>query len=105
MREGVSTERESPVSDMVVHVFAAVAEVERRLLIERVRAGIKRAKDSGVRLGRPRLQIDERQLRVVASQKLPVRMAAKALGVSPSSYLRLVRAQAMADSAAETTHG
>ena len=31
---------------------------------------------------------DERQLRSVAGQKLPVRAAAKALGISASSYLR-----------------
>jgi len=35
--------------------------------------------------------VDERQLRMIAGQKLPVRLAAKALGVSPSSYVRLVR--------------
>jgi hypothetical protein len=50
-----------------------------------------RARSEGKRLGRPRLTVDERQLRSVANQKLPVRAAAKALGVSPSSYLRLVR--------------
>jgi hypothetical protein len=31
---------------------------------------------------------------MIVAQKLPVRVAAKALGVSPSSYLRLARAQA-----------
>ncbi len=48
---------------------------------------------SGERLGRPRLTVDGRQFRLVVNQNLPVRAAAKALGVSPSSYLRLVRAQ------------
>ena len=47
---------------------------------------------------------DERQLRSVAGQKLPVRAAAKALGVSPSSYLRLVRAQTASLSAAWSAH-
>jgi len=58
-----------------------------------VKAGLRRAKAEGKRLGRPRLKVDEHQLRILASQKLPVRTAAKALGVSASSYLRLVRQQ------------
>jgi len=45
----------------------------------------------GKRLGRPRLQVDDRQLRMIAGENLPGRLAAKALGVSPSSYERLVR--------------
>ena len=67
---------------------------EPSLIAERVRAGLRRARADGKRLGRPLLQVDERQLRLVAAQKLPVRIAAKALGVSPSSYARLIRAQA-----------
>jgi len=75
----------------VFTIIAAIAQLERSLIVERVRAGLRRARAEGKRLGRPRLKVDERQLRIVASQKLPVRAAAKALGVSPSSYLRLVR--------------
>src|SRR2546427_11468517 len=71
--------------------------LERSLIVERVKAGLRRARAEGKRLGRPRLRVDEHQLRVVANQKLPVRAAAKALGVSPSSYLRLVRSQAAAE--------
>ena len=44
----------------------------------------------------------EQELRIVASQKLPVRAASKLLGVSPSSYLRLVRQHHANGSAAVT---
>ncbi len=89
LREQIDTG--SPLGQAVFTIIAAIAQLERSLIVERVRAGLRRARAEGKRLGRPRLKVDERQLRIVASQKLPVRAAAKALGVSPSSYLRLVR--------------
>ena len=92
LREQIDTG--SPLGQAVFTIIAAIAQLERSLIVERVRAGLRRARAEGKRLGRPRLRVDERQLRIVARQKLPVRAAAKALGVSPSSYLRLVRAQA-----------
>src|SRR5256886_3667278 len=89
LREQVDTG--SALGQAIFTIIAAIAQLERSLIVERVRAGLRRARAEGKRLGRPRLKVDERQLRIVASQKLPVRAAAKALGVSPSSYLRLVR--------------
>lgn len=87
----------TPMGNCVFVIISALARLERDIVAERVKAGLRRACAKGKRLGRPRLKVDERQLRVVASQKLPVRAAAKALGVSPSSYLRLVRSQAAAE--------
>src|SRR5437870_10086582 len=89
LREQIDTG--SPLGQAVFTIIAAIAQLERSLIVERVRAGLRRARAEGKRLGRPRLKVDERQLRIVASQKLPVRAAEKALGVSPASYLRLVR--------------
>jgi len=89
LREQIDTG--SPLGQAVFTIIAAIAQLERSLIVERVRAGLRRARAEGKRLGRPRLQVSERQLRIVVNQNLPVRAAAKALGVSPSSYLRLVR--------------
>lgn len=91
LREQIDTG--SPLGHAVFVIVSAIAELERSLIVERVKSGLRRARAEGRTLGRPRLQVDERQLRLVASQKLPVRAAAKALGISPSSYLRLVRAR------------
>ena len=44
-----------------------------------------------IALGRPRLQVDRRQLEHVARRGVSVRAGAQALGISPSSYLRLIR--------------
>ena len=98
LREQIDTG--SPLGQAVFTIIAAVAQLERSLIVERVKVGLRRARSEGKTLGRPRLKADERQLRIVASQKLPVRTAAKALGVSASSYLRLVREQAAPSSEA-----
>ena len=89
LREQIDTG--SALGQAVFTIIAAIAQLERSLIVERVKSGLRRARAEGKRLGRPRLQVSERQLRIVVNQNLPVRAAAKALGVSPSSYLRLVR--------------
>ena len=89
LREQIDTG--SALGQAVFTIIAAIAQLERSLIVERVKSGLRRARAEGKRLGRPRLRVDEHQLRIIASQNLPVRAAAKALGVSPSSYLRLVR--------------
>src|SRR5712664_2175011 len=100
LREQIDTG--SPLGQAVFTIIAAIAQLERSLIVERVKSGLRRARAEGKRLGRPAVGLDERQLRIVASQKLPVRTAAKALGVSASSYLRLVRQHHANGSAAVT---
>src|SRR5215469_12863498 len=57
----------TPAGKMVFTVLGAVAELERSLIGERVRAGLRNAKANGTRLGRPPLKVlsvaDIRQLR------------------------------------------
>ena len=100
LRESIDTG--SPLGTAVFTIIAAIAQLERSLIVERVKSGLRRARAEGKRLGRPRLQVSEHQLRIVVNQKLPVRAASKLLGVSPSSYLRLVRQQHANGSAAVT---
>jgi len=46
----------TPTGKMVFTVLGAVAELERSLIVERVRAGIRNAKAKGTRIGRPPLR-------------------------------------------------
>jgi DNA invertase Pin-like site-specific DNA recombinase len=96
LREQIDTG--SPLGQAVFVIVSAIAELERSLIVERVKSGLRRARAEGKRLGRPPLCVDHRTLESVMAQKLPVRAAARVLGVSPSSYLRLVRAQAVVSS-------
>jgi DNA invertase Pin-like site-specific DNA recombinase len=94
LREQIDTG--SPLGAAVFTIIAAIAQLERSLIVERVKAGLRRARAEGKRLGRPRLQVDHRQVERVAARGLSVRAAAKELGVSPSSYLRLVQSASSA---------
>jgi DNA invertase Pin-like site-specific DNA recombinase len=48
----------TPAGKLVANFLAAIAEFERHLIRERVLAGLRRAKSTGVRLGRPRRGFD-----------------------------------------------
>jgi DNA invertase Pin-like site-specific DNA recombinase len=48
----------TPTGKMVFTVLGAVAELERSLIAERVRAGLRNAKAKGKKLGRPRVVVD-----------------------------------------------
>src|SRR5437899_9328105 len=95
LREQIDTG--SPLGQAVFTIIAAIAQLERSLIGERVRAGLRRARAEGKRLGRPPLQVDFRHLDSVIRRKLSVRSAAKELGISPSSYLRPLRAHGTPD--------
>jgi DNA invertase Pin-like site-specific DNA recombinase len=55
-REGLDTA--GPLGRAIVTLVSVIAELERSLIIERVRAGMRRAKLEGSRIGRPRAVID-----------------------------------------------
>ena len=57
----------TPAGKMVFTVLGAVAELERSLIVERVKAGLRNARAKGRRLGRPRLRIDS--ARIVALRR------------------------------------
>src|SRR6516165_7060990 len=86
LREQIDTG--SPLGQAVFTIIAAIAQLERSLIVERVKAGLRRARAEGKRLGRPRVHVDERAVKRCVARGLPVRVAAKELGISPSSYLR-----------------
>jgi DNA invertase Pin-like site-specific DNA recombinase len=48
----------TPAGKLVFTVLGAVAELERLLIVERVKAGLRNAKAKGRRLGRPQIVVD-----------------------------------------------
>ena len=67
-------------------IVAAIAELERNIIVERIRGGIRRAKEQGKRLGRCPLA-DPRLLRTVLQMKAQgksIRAIAEAVKVSKS---------------------
>ena len=51
--QGIDTNQDSPAGRLQMHVLMAVAEFERSLIVERVRAGQAAARVKGVKFGRP----------------------------------------------------
>lgn len=77
---------------LVFHVFGAIAEYERGLIIERTRAGLDAARSSGRVIGRPRLVTAERaayaaQLRAGG---MKLQAIARELRVSKATVIRLL---------------
>ncbi len=55
----------TPMGKMVFTVLGAVAELERSLIVERVKAGLRNARAKGKRLGRPRNVVDAARIGVL----------------------------------------
>jgi DNA invertase Pin-like site-specific DNA recombinase len=69
---------------MVFTVLGAVAELERSLAVERVRAGLRNARAKGKKLGRPRVAVDAENIARLHSQGRSIREIANELGYSRS---------------------
>jgi DNA invertase Pin-like site-specific DNA recombinase len=80
----------SPLGQAIYTIIAAMAQLERDIIVERVRAGLRRAKADGRKLGRPRCQVDLDRLSQLREQGLSLGKIAKALGVSKATVFRLV---------------
>ena len=76
----------TPAGRLQLHVLGAIAEFERERIKERVVAGLARVRARGQRLGRPERSVPEAILGPVRG--LPVREAARRLGVSPATAHR-----------------
>jgi DNA invertase Pin-like site-specific DNA recombinase len=73
-------------------MISAMAEFERSLIQERVCAGLQRAKDKGVRLGRPQVGFDANKAVQLKRGGSSWDQMAKALGVSKSTLRRVMPA-------------
>jgi len=74
----------TPTGKMVFTVLGAVAELERSLIAERVRAGLRNARAKGKTLGRPRVTVDTARIGRLRSQGRSIREIADELGYSRS---------------------
>jgi DNA invertase Pin-like site-specific DNA recombinase len=75
----------------MIVILGAIAELERNLIIERVRAGMRRAKLEGTRLGRPPVHIDHDAVVRDRSRGLSLRQLAKLHCVSRTSIVRTLQ--------------
>jgi DNA invertase Pin-like site-specific DNA recombinase len=78
----------TPTGKMVFTVLGAVAELERSLIVERVKAGLRNARAKGKTLGRPRVAVDAVRLASLSARGLSLRAIASELGVGLATLPR-----------------
>jgi len=73
----------TPAGKLAFSIFGAFAEFERSIIVERVRAGLERAKRNGTKLGRPTNLNDAVRAAIVAlrAKDVPIRKIAAQLKV------------------------
>jgi len=83
-----SLDTSTPAGKMVFTVLGAVAELERSLIAERVRAGLRNARAKGKRLGRPRVLLDAARIAALRTQGRSWREITLEMGISKGSAQR-----------------
>lgn len=86
--EGIDTT--TSTGQLLFHIVGAVAQFERDLTVERVRAGIAHARAQGKRIGRPRAEIDADKVVVLRAGGKSLREIARVLGVPVSRIRRAI---------------
>ncbi|VVB63105.1 Uncharacterised protein [uncultured archaeon] len=82
----------TPAGRMVFTFLGAVAEFERAIIAERVKAGMQAAKNRGRHCGRPRARVDLPLARKLRSEGKPLRQVAALAGVSLATLSRVLAA-------------
>ena len=88
-RENIDTG--GPLGRAIVIIIGAVAELERNLIIERVRAGMRRARLEGQHIGRQPLQLDHEAIRHDRCQRQSILQIAKGRRISKTTVQRVLR--------------
>jgi len=81
----------TPTGKMVFTVLGAVAELERSLIVERVKAGLRNARAKGKRLGRPRRLLDTKTIAALRTQGVGWKAIARDMGVGVGTLYRLAK--------------
>ena len=83
----------TPMGKAMFIMISAIAEFERSLIAERVVAGLQRAKEKGVKLGRPRVAVNiQEAIRLRDEEDLGYKQIAKHLGLPRTTLYRTLRA-------------
>jgi DNA invertase Pin-like site-specific DNA recombinase len=88
-REAIDTD--GPLGRAIIVIISAIAELERSLIVERVRAGMRRAKLEGRRIGRTPLDVDHAALVRDRLSGMSLTVVARKHGLSRASVVRFVR--------------
>jgi len=87
----------SAAGKLMLTMLAAVAEMERDLLVERTQSGLARAKAEGKTLGRPASTTDEQRAAMARQHQAgeSISALARTFGISRASVMRVVKPAVM----------
>jgi DNA invertase Pin-like site-specific DNA recombinase len=88
-REAIDTS--GPMGRMFLTMVGSIAELERSLIVERIKAGMRRAKIEGRRLGRAPLDVDRAAIVRDRLAGMSLTDVAKKYRISRASVVRVVR--------------
>jgi DNA invertase Pin-like site-specific DNA recombinase len=93
-QQGIDTT--TPAGKALFQMMGVFAEFERAMIVERVKAGLERAKRTGTRSGRPSgrprtTREKENEIRALLKDGVGIRKAAQMAGVGTSVAQRLAR--------------
>ena len=81
----------SPLGSAIFTIISAVAQLERDIIAERVKAGLRRARENGKKLGRPKVAVDLKQILKLRRQGLSLRAIATDIGVSRTTVYEIIK--------------
>lgn len=88
-REGVATG--DAMGRLFMTIISAIAELEKSLVVERVKSGMRRARLEGRQIGRARLDVDREQVVIDRRSGLSLTQVAKRHSISRASVCRLMK--------------
>jgi len=88
-RENIDTD--SALGRALIIIVAAISELERSLIVERVKSGMRRARLEGRQIGRARLDIDRGQVVEDRRSGMSLTVVAKRHAISRASVCRLMK--------------
>ncbi len=86
LTEGVDTS--TPLGRCLFGIIGSMAELERDLIRERVQAGMRRAKEKGRAIGRPKVQLDIEEVKRLREEGRNVTEISRILNVSRANIYR-----------------
>jgi DNA invertase Pin-like site-specific DNA recombinase len=90
--QNLDTDQNNPTARLILHILASVAEFEREMIRERVKAGMKAARHRGKALGRRRVVFDRAKVSAMRKKGASVREIARELGVGKGTIERALQA-------------
>ncbi len=81
----------SPLGEAVFTIISAMAKLERDIIAERVKGGLRRAQANGKRLGRPKSDVNTDKIVEYRRQKKSIRQIARELNLTNNLVFRTLR--------------